>query len=645
MGYSKKPKAPAIHPAALDLWRSFFDFEKTSIQDALGYFQIDVSPSDDKEDGVDPEQSVRFESFMLRPRQIEALKWVEGYFWNLKKRAARIITLKCRRYGVSTFWIIFGLERILRVPGYQVLLIAQDDQSAKKHFQRLRDAFSQVPEWILKERGIEVVKSTDNQLVLRHGGYRTSEFHVAPAKRSALGRGARYNFIIVTEAPHYPKSVKAGLAGLLSACRNSIGNITVFEATANGYEAFYRRYKRAEKRQSDYRAQFIAAFEHPENRKSFASGADEDAFIASIGTLKDFGPVDEVTLFRRLTVDLGWTPHDAAEHLNWRRTEIADTCEGSIEFYHQENPNTAAEAFLSTGAPIFRKDVLEAWRQLAEERENEAWRLHLAEKDEKVEALDDPRADLFVFEKPIKGRRYCFGADVASGKTMHADGKTEADFSVCVVKEVRSGITVARFRAHIAEGEYSRCVFLLACYYNGARGYVERTIFGSSVVIGKMSKMELGEWHGSDRLLSQIQAIATDASNVRKNWEYHPGFQTTGSTKPELVDNIRVFVKETGIPDGVKPCPWDLQTIEELSKFERVEGTARMEASEGHDDCVMAEGMALEARSRCLEDVEDEPANYKPPTTAEEILMDYCKIANAHKEEASGGTDPDMPGY
>lgn len=634
-----KDDEPPDDPEACELWRSFFDLAKTSIEEALGYFQIDVDPDPDEEDLDDVE--VKYEPFELRERQREALQWVTGYFWKLKNRAARIICLKCRRYGVSTFWKLFGLERILRVPGYQALLIAQDDASALKQFQTLRDTFQQIPKWILKERGIEVVKDTDNRLVLRHEGHKSSEFHVAPAKRNAIGRGARYNLIIVTEFPHYPKSAKGDLSGVLAACRNVRGNAIIFEATAKGFEQFYQRYKRAEKRRSDYRAQFIAAFEHPGNRKRFKTVAEEEAFIKSIGTLQEFGPEDELVLFRRLTVDLKWTPHDAAEHLSWRRTEISDVCEGVLDYYHRENPNTPEEAFQGTGLPLFRKEILEAWRPLAEKREQEAERGRLTQRSERVTFDNDSRADLTVFEHPEPGERYAFGADVASGIARHADGKTEADFSVCIVKNARTRVTVARFRAHLPPDEFAEVVFRIACWFNGAKGYIERAINDSGVCISTFEGCEIGKFSGQDLLLSQKRAIKTDHANMRANWKFTPGFQTTNKTKPELVVKIDRMVKALGLPDETKECPWDLQFLDEAGKFERDEHTARMEASEGHDDCVMAEGMCLEAIEALANDPDDPipvPRTGKP--TGDEILIQYSKAMNSHRED-EGSEDID----
>lgn len=626
----KQDEREDIDPAAVEVWTSFFDNEKTSIKDALGHFLIDVDPDPD---GDDPE--VPYELFTLRPRQAETLSLIQD-IWRLKRRAARIVCLKSRRYGMSTFYFLLGLERILRIPGYRVLLIAQDDVMARTHFQRLRATFSQIPRWILKERGIEVVKDTDNQIILRHEGYKESEFRVAPAKRNALGRGDRYNFLILTEFPMWPPAAKADLSGVLAACRNVPGNIIVFESTAKGYDAFHRRYMRAKKHRSDYRAQFVAAFEHPGNRKRFATAAEEDEFIKTIGTLPEFGIEDELVLFRRLTIDLRWTPHDAAEHLNWRRTEITDNCEGNTDFYHRENPNTDAEAFQGTGLPLFRKELLEGWRDLAEAREAAGERGRLTTlSSSRIEFMPDQRGALVVFEKPQPGRVYAFGADVSSGIAKNADGKRESDYSVMIVKDVLTKVTVARLRLHMPPGEYAREVFRLACWYNGARGYIERSINDAGVCIDRFEDEEWGEFSGMSLLLSQKRLVKSDFVNVRANVKWTPGFQTTKKTKPALVEKIGDLVRDTGLPDGVKPCPWDLVTLDELGRFERDDRTGSMEAAEGHDDAVMAEGMALEAIERIIEDGIETGAKVEitAPKTGDEILAFYCKVVNGHREE------------
>lgn len=354
-----------------ETWTRWFDTHYTSIISALQMFEIDLDIEDD-EDGKVP-----YDNFNPLPRQRSTLRLIESYFWQRKKRAARIVCLKARRYGMTTFFLLLALERILRVPGYHVALIAQDDESAGEHFARVRDFFNHIPKAVLKERGIEIVQDTHQRLILRHPGNRTSRIRIATAKRRALGRGARNNMLILTEHPMWPASAKRDLTGILRTCANVVGNIVVFESTANGYDEFYRRYRRAKKQDASYRAVFIASYEKPANRKPFESVEAETAFIKSIGTLAEYGMEDEIVLFRTLTVDKRWPPSEAASYLAWRREQIADECEGHIPYFKREEPNTEDEAFQGTGKPIFRKDIIEAWRADTEKREEQGLKRQL----------------------------------------------------------------------------------------------------------------------------------------------------------------------------------------------------------------------------------------------------------------------------
>lgn len=638
-----------LDPETEAVWTDWWNTKKTSITDAMSVFRI---VTDEDVDDDSPEDSVPDVPFIMRPRQAEALDTIERYFWGLKQRAARIICLKSRRYGMTTFFLLLGLERILRVPGYQVLLVAQDDSMARYHFQRLRDTFEQIPTAVLKAHGVVVVKSTDQQIVLRHGESKTSSFTVAPAKRNALGRGAQYHMLILTEYPAWPRAAKQDLSGILRACRNMRGNIICFESTARGYDDFQRRYNRAVKRRSDYRGMFIASYEHPLNRKPFESEEAEAAFIKSIGTEPEYGAEDEIVLFRKLTVDLRWPFSQAAEFLNWRRSTLVDDCEGSIDALHREEPNTAEEAFSGTGIPIFKKEIVEAWRPAAEAREAAAERGNLLFFGGlRREFIKDLRGELVVFSRPEPGRFYGLGSDVASGAAVHSDGKTEADFSYTCVKDARTKITVARVRVHMEPTEFAELSFHLARWYgcDYRCHYIERAINDSGTCINAYEDCEDDDVQGASLLLGQRQLIKTDDANAKANWRWTPGHKTTQKTKPKLITNIHREILQFGMPDGEKECPFDVQFITEAMRFERDERTGRMEAAVGHDDAVIAEGLALEACARVLEEAPPEEAAPEGPEDPYAMLIRHSQAIVAQERE--GGDEgqanelPGMPDY
>jgi hypothetical protein len=638
---ARTPKPAAPSHAARELWDRWFDQKITSILAALQAFEIDLDVPDDGDD-----EAVKYGQFDPLPRQRGMLRLIESYFWKRKKRAARIVCLKARRYGMTTFFLLLALVMILRRPGYNVALIAQDDEMAAEHFARIRDFFNQIPKWVLAERGIEVVQDTHQRLVLRHPGNRTSRIRIATAKRKALGRGARNNMLILTEFPAWSPSAKKDLTGILRTCANVIGNIVIFESTAQGYDEFYRRFQRAQKRGASYRSFFVASYEKPTNRKAFASMEAEAEFIKSIGTLPEFGIEDELVLWRTLTVDKRWAVGPAAEYLHWRREQIADECEGIISYFKREEPNTEDEAFQGTGRPMFRKDIVDAWHTAAEKREADGAGAALVLRRETVVAIDALSAELMVFEPPEEGRRYVFGADVASGIEQHADGKTEADFSVVIVG----------YRAHIPEGEFAEQVFRLAAWYCGARGYIERQVWGSGLTIDTFEKQELAGYSGMALLLSQKLEIASDHASRRANTEWRPGFKTTHKTKSRLVDNIRLFVRDMGLPGDDAESPLDLVTLDELMKFERNPRTGKMEAATGHDDCVIAFGLMLEARRHLAEYGMDEtevalPVGQREKTggklTGDEILMRYARqrMSEVDVEQDVANPIDGLPGY
>ena len=591
---------PSQLKALSEVWEPLFHLGTTSIERFFTIFEIDTDVEDDEDD----EANVVYAPFVLRRLQRRLLRYITRQRWKgrdgRKPGAARIMNLKGRRYGMTTFFLVFGLERILRIPGYNVVLIAQDDVMARVHFGRVRSFFRQIPTWALAALGITIVKDTDNEIRLRHGQYRESSFRVAPARRNALGRGDRVNMLILTEFPQWPPSAKEDLTGILRTCNRQRGNVTVFESTARGREEFHARCKRAWLGRSDYHFFFIPAYMHPGSHMEFRDDAEMDAFEATVGKTDDHGGDEELHLYRYLMSEASFTREKALTHLQHRRSVLMSEYGGHLPFYHREEPNTPREAFEGTGRPVFDLARLNGWADFAEEQEDKAKRGELRRKDGKVAFLLDQRVGRWtIFEEPIPGHVYCYGVDVASGQEKIADTRMEADWSVIVVKHALSGRTVARFRAHIAPGLLAEEILLASVWYHEAEGNVEVNNDGG-ITVDTLEDLEYAGLLGINIILSREVFEMTDSG---KKASYRLGFKTTTRTKHALVRAIQDFIAEIGPASAEKPPPMDFLTLEEETKFSVPDQGGAGEASEGHDDLVIGEGLCLLARTRVVEDM------------------------------------------
>ena len=617
-----KAEAAIVDPVIFAEWETSFNPQHTSIEKFMGLFEIDTDRPDESGDGV---QRV---PFVPRKMQRRLLRYIVRFCWKRKKRAARVMNLKGRRYGMTTFFIIFALERILRVPDYNALLVAQDDVMAKVHFGRVRSLFRQIPEWVLTAMDITIVKDSDNEICLRHGQYKQSSFRVAPAKRNALGRGDRQNMLILTEYPQWPAGAKSDLTGVLRMCNRARGNVTVFESTARGHEEFYERCKKAWEKRSDYHFFFVPAYEHPDAHLMFETMEELEKFEKSLGTDEEYGGEEELDLYRFLKSERGWTRAKCLTHLNNRRSVLMSEYGGHLPFYHREEPNTPKEAFEGTGRPVFNLSRLNAWRPYAEKMEKKAAVGELRRKDKKVVFEPKRRGRWSVFEMPEPGEVYCWASDVASGAVKHANTSVEADFSTVKMKHANSGRTVARFHAHVKPSLLAEEILLGAILYNTAEGHVEVNNDGGTT----MYCLEESDFAGvnSDDIVLCRRVFERTESGKRESRV--PGFKTTSKSKHAIVRAVQEFIAEIGPATDKKPCPLDVMTIDEALRFQVPDRGGAGEAATGHDDTVIDEGMCLLAREEVVADM---PTRSRVPgkMPIDALELHFLKSAEAESDK------------
>lgn len=598
-GERKEDEAPP------EFWKLFFEPGPDGLA-LIDCFRIFKIPNDTTDTNDDGESHVYFN---LREKQEELLEYILSC-WRQGKSAREMI-LKGRRYGMTRFLITLGLLMMLRTPGYDVTLIAQDDVMAEKHFTAVHELFDQIPRWALIDAGITVEKETGHEIRLRHGRFKTSSFCVAPAKRRALGRGAKNNMLILTEFPQWPDTARRDLSGLLATCKNRRGNAIFFESTARGYEEFYRRCKNAWEGKGTYHFFFVASYHHPDAHVPFKDEEEKAKLKDSVGKVVQFGGAEELGLVRILHKE-GWGLQRILTHINWRRVTILDECEGLLTVQQREYPNTKEEAFTGTGRPVFNGNTINLLLPAAIAREDAAKKGLLRYSIERKVYFEEspyPADQLWtILELPREGEWYAFGSDTASGHEYHADGKTEADKSTMKIKHGPTGRTVARLNRHIEHGKHAWEILKGAFFYGLAQGFVERNMDGGTV-ISKCEDMELEGHNGIEFLLGGWRVVWSDQGKI-KQWEV--GFKTKLNTKPKLVARIQQHLESAALRTDPATCPFDRETLEQMQKYVRLTndkgvrnatGAVPMGADEGFDDLVIDEGLALLSIDERLLDV------------------------------------------
>lgn len=576
-------------------WRKLFDPRQTSVQEFLESFKIKTDAA-----ATEGENAVAEVQFKLRPVQKRLLDktlaaWKRG-------RAARFRIPKSRGQGISSFWMAFlGFERVLRVPGYEFTAVGQGQDESEEHLDRLSEFYAQIPRKVLRALGIVRLRGTRKQFIFRHGGRLKSRVTVKTARKQGLGRGGQNNAILTTERPHWPAKSKKDLSGLTGRCQNIAGNVIVDESTAMGFDDFYEDCMAArDGRGGGFELFFIASHEKfPQNYDPLEG--EERAFEETIGLNQKYGGAEETLVVKRVAE--WWRSVMKASEakartlalyfLNWRRQKI-DADFKHVNVFHREEPTFLDEAFQGYGRLVFPADLMDANAEPALQRRLRALVGSLETRQGDRVFTVQSHGPLVVYEKPIQGEEYAFGADVASGELVHASGGDEADFSTIKVVRVSTGEAVARFRAHIYPRPFAREVLRLAAWYNGAQGLVEANNHGGTVITCLLEdEIDIDGLRGADILLTTERLMKTD-SGPESVKQY--GWMTTSRTKPFLASAVVDFLSEWGLPENRGGASaLDMDTLREMLRFVYNE-RGGMEAETGHDDLVIAYALSLVAR-------------------------------------------------
>ncbi len=255
-------------------------------------------------------------------------------------RPIRILILKARQLGFSTFMQSWQWEQCDRDPNRNSLTVSFDEASVVELFTKVQVIRRNL--WFPPP----MKRDRDNLMETSAG----STFHLRTAGAKNAGRSQTIHNLHCSECAMWDKADDV-FTGVSQSVPSIPGTSVVLESTAQGaVGSFYEAWRAAESGASDYSAFFAPWYWDPDYRRDFA-GPD---------SANDFG--------RSLTADelriMEW--HNLSlEQLAWRRWKIRNDCQGSVAKFRQEFPATASEAFLSTGSAVFDADAVAALERSA----------------------------------------------------------------------------------------------------------------------------------------------------------------------------------------------------------------------------------------------------------------------------------------
>jgi len=240
----------------------------------------------------------------------------------LSGNPVRMIVLKARKVGCSTFFEAEIYRRAHMMRNRKALVAAQTDDDSRTLFHMTRLFHEENP----KKRLLKTSRIGARELEWRSP--HRSRISLQTGGKIALGRNATILDFHGTEIPYWPNAEQS-LGSVLNAVPDKGDNMAVLESTARGYEHFKERWDDA----IAYRKA------HPQDYTGwipvFFSWLAHKHYHAAVPPGYDWGVGDE---YEEELRGLGATP----QQLYWRRMMLLDRCGNDPDFFMQEFPACVA---------------------------------------------------------------------------------------------------------------------------------------------------------------------------------------------------------------------------------------------------------------------------------------------------------------
>ena len=494
-----------------------------------------------------------------------------------RKRLQRIIVLKARQEGISTysegrmFWAAHMNENT------ECGIIAHEKDSGKAIFNMCRLFYDCLPTYL---QPVTQYSSTQ-QLVFANPDKKTK--HANPGLRSFVdvltagkkdvARGKRYHHLHCSEisAWTFPEDV---IPALIPTIPQNAQSLVVFESTAKGINNFFHKeWLRAKNGTSNFYPFFLAWFDLAEYSHEFNSTKERDLFGESLNDEeKELRAVHSLTL----------------EQLYWRRIRIADLM-GDVELFRQEYPSTDLEAFIASGTPIFdRRKLRTIGRKCTEPR----FIGYISEHG----LVPDEHGEFRIWVMPESNAQYSIGVDVS-------DGGEDGDFScVTVWKFLKSPYVaeqVAEWHGRIDPYSLAGVVEKLGRMYNEAMVGIETNAHG----LATQQELQRHYWN----IYRQEYFDRYDAKLTHKL-----GWETTLRTKKLLISFMSHCIANMSI------VIHGTELVREAMTFIRDDSGAGSAIRGGHDDRLMAAMIGLLVMHQNMDEEIDED---KIKTVADNITI------------------------
>ena len=249
----------------------------------------------------------------------------------------RALILKGRQMGSSTYFEGRYYHKVSLRPGKSVFILAHEADSSRKIFTMARRFYDKVPD-AMKPR---LKASNAKELIFDEID---SQYYVGTAGNADVGRGGTVQYVHGSETAFWDNTDDI-MTGLMQSVPDKPGTEIVLESTANGLgNMFHQMYLDAIAGKNDYEVIFLPWYWMDKYESSSHDIVPDEAEREIMELyLKEF-PEDQ-----------------QLRKIAWRRRKIAEF--GRLWKFHQEYPNTAQEAFVTSGDSLCRAEDIVRARQ------------------------------------------------------------------------------------------------------------------------------------------------------------------------------------------------------------------------------------------------------------------------------------------
>jgi len=477
---------------------------------------------------------------------------LQTHYW--ENRTQWDIILKARQMGFTSLILAEFLADALFTPNLKVVLIGQDDEFAKGMIRKVKFYWESLPELVridgmkvaTPKREFEVGSYSDHLITWPSLG---SSIQAGTSGSTKFGRGETVHRVLASEVAFWDETTASGILIAVESAMPPSGRF-VQECTANGASGtFFEGYMAAKSRKSTYTPHFYV---WPwDNEYRFPEGSPQ--VLAEDRGKLEYTPEEEL-IAQKLGLD--------EEQVRWRRHRQRNLGEK----FPQEFPEDDMTCFLLSGSTIFDQDTIE--NLIGRCREP---------------LLTRESGNVRIWQTRLPASRYIIGVDVATGYGLdpaisaEKRKKLRLDYSAAIVMNAKTLEHVATLHGNWDIDTCAELVVELAKEYNNALIAVEANGPGDSVLNSIVNKLNYHNiyWQESP----QDKSI--------KRW----GWWSDQASKPRMISEMKVAINSGAF------VTWDEKLLGECRIFSKLTPTKVGALPGGHDDLVMAAGVAIAVRN------------------------------------------------